>query len=55
MTEDKGKIPDYTGSLQVAAWKNTDKNGKIYLTIKVGTIANLFKNEPKPKQTEESI
>jgi len=44
---EKGKIPDYKGSLDVAAWLNTDKNGKTYISIKIANNVNLFKNEPK--------
>ena len=48
MTEDKkGQRPNYTGKLDVAAWLNKDKNGKTFLSIKVGSFVKLFKNESK--------
>ena len=42
--------PAFKGDV-VAVWKATDKNGKLYLKIKVlGVITlNAFLNEPKPK------
>lgn len=52
MTEEKKQPkekPDYTGNLDVAAWINTDKNGKTFLSVKIGSFANLFKNEQKEK------
>ena len=56
MSEKTGKLPAYTGD-GVAVWINVDKNGKKYLSIKlVGhTPVNAFKNEPKPKKTEEDV
>lgn len=43
-----GRKPDYTGD-GVAIWTNQDKNGKIYLSVKIlnGLTVNCFKNEPK--------
>lgn len=46
-SEIKGNKPDYTGKLDVAAWVNKDKHGKTYLSVKVGSYVNLFKNESK--------
>ena len=45
-----GEQPAYTGN-GVAIWKNLDKNGKVYLTIRVlnSITVNAFKNEPKPE------
>ena len=48
MEEQKKPIPDYKGSLDVAAWKHLDKNGKVYLSLKIATNVNLFANDPKP-------
>lgn len=45
-------MPDYSGQLQVSAWIKKDKNNKTFLTVKLGTIANLFKVEPKDKKLE---
>lgn len=49
MTEFQAKAPDYKGDISLSAWINTDKNGKQYLTFKVGDLklGNLFKNEPR--------
>jgi uncharacterized protein (DUF736 family) len=43
-----GKAPDYKGD-GAAAWINTDKNGKKYLSVKIlnNINVNLFKYEPK--------
>jgi len=45
--------PDFKGS-GVDIWKETDKNGKMFLKVKVlnGGIVNAFKNEPKPKRDD---
>ena len=45
--------PDFKGS-GIDIWKETDKNGKTYLKVKVlnGSTVNVFKNEPKPKKSE---
>jgi len=48
--EKETKQPDYKGKLDVACWVNKDKNGKNYLSVKLATNVNLFKNEPKPKE-----
>ncbi|MBI2498905.1 hypothetical protein HYV88_01540 [Candidatus Woesearchaeota archaeon] len=47
-----GRKPDYKGNLDVAGWINIDKNGKKYISLRIGNSANLFKNEPKPKKQE---
>ena len=38
----------------VACWVNTDKNGREYLTIRIGSIlkVNLFQDIPKPEFVE---
>ena len=58
MVEDQkkepGRQPDFKGKLDFACWKNKDKNGNTYLSIKIADNVNLFKNEPKPKQTTAS-
>jgi len=50
------KAPDYKGE-GIAIWKATDKNGKLYLKVKIlGNIAlNAFKYEPKPKVQEDIL
>lgn len=51
--ETKGKMPDYSGD-GVAVWKNVDKNGKTYLSVKVlGHYVNCFKVEPKAPQQQK--
>jgi len=45
--EIKGEKPDYTGKLEVFAWPKKDKNNKTFLSVKIGSYANLFKNELK--------
>ena len=45
--EIKGEKPDYTDKLEVSAWLKKDKNNKTYLSVKIGSYANLFKNEFK--------
>lgn len=52
MSENEPRQPDYKGSLDVAGWVNQDKNGKKYISIKLSSSCNLFKNEPKPKDNE---
>ena len=39
--------PDYKGKMDVAAWLNKDKNGKTYISVKLATNFNMFKNEPQ--------
>lgn len=48
------KAPDYKGD-GVAIWKDTDKNGQIYLKVKVLNMkpVNCFKYEPKPKEAQQ--
>ncbi|MEW6214844.1 MAG: hypothetical protein AB1478_06525 [Nitrospirota bacterium] len=41
-TQVKGDKPDFRGTLDLAAWFNTDKNGKTYLSVVVGNRLNLF-------------
>ena len=45
--EFKGTKPDFKGRLEVAAWVNTDNDGKAYLSIVLGNRITLFKNEQK--------
>lgn len=45
--EFKGSKPDFKGRLEVAAWVNTDNDGKPYLSIVLGNRITLFKNEQK--------
>jgi hypothetical protein len=56
MTEEKGKYPAYKGA-GVAIWKNTDKNGEMYLTVQIlgknGPRVNCFKYTPKPNEKQE--
>lgn len=47
------KQPDFKGSLDVSAWKNVDKNGKTYISVKFADNVNLFKYEPKQKTTKQ--
>lgn len=57
-TEKKqGRLPDFTGNLPVAAWKNTTKDGETYLSVVIGGVLkmNLFKNKPKPKPKVEDF
>ena len=50
MEQEQTRQPDYKGD-GVAVWKKNDKNGKLYLSIKVlGCYLNAFKNEPKPEK-----
>ena len=44
----KGRMPDFKGSIEVAAWKNEDNEGKPYLSVVLGTRAKLV---PVEKQT----
>ena len=45
--EFKGNKPDYKGSLHVAAWFNTDKDGNTYLSVVLGNRVKLLPNEQK--------
>jgi len=39
----KARKPDYRAKIDVPCWKNKDKNGKEYLSVKLfGTSINLF-------------
>ena len=44
------KAPDFKGD-GVAVWKATDKNGNMFLKVKIlnNPSVCVFKNEPKPK------
>jgi hypothetical protein len=53
--ESKGPKPDYVGKLDVAAWLKKDKNGKIFLSLKIGSYVNLFKNEQRNELEIEDI
>jgi len=57
MTEEfKAKVPDYKGS-GIDIWKAIDKNGNMYLKVKVlnGTSIACFKYNPKPKITTQKM
>lgn len=43
----KGDKPDSKGSLDVAAWFNTDSDGEIYLSVVIGNRARLVPNADK--------
>jgi len=43
--EIKGQAPDLKGKLDVAAWYNTDKNGKTFLSVVFGKRINLYQVE----------
>ncbi len=43
----KGDKPDFKGSLDVAAWFNTDSDGNTYLSVVLGNRIKLVKNEQK--------
>ena len=47
-SEVKGDSPDFKGSLDVAAWYNTTKDGKSYLSVKFSNRVNLFRFHYKP-------
>ena len=38
----KGKKPDFGGTLDVAAWENTDSDGNTYLSVVLGNRAKLL-------------
>ena len=48
--EFEAKAPDFKGD-GVAVWKATDKNGNMFLKVKIlnNPSVCVFKNEPKPK------
>ena len=43
----RGDKPDFKGTLDVAAWFNTDKDGKTYLSVVLGNRAKLVPNGQK--------
>ena len=45
--ENKGEKPDYKGKLEISPWLQKDKNNKTYLSVKIGSYANLFKSNSK--------
>ncbi len=45
--ESKYNKPDYSGDIQVSAWKKKDKNGKTYLSVKIDSYVNLFRFDKK--------
>jgi hypothetical protein len=42
-----GNKPDLKGTIDVAAWWNTDTEGNTYLAVQIGNRAKLVKNEQK--------
>lgn len=46
----KASKPDFKGSLDVAAWSNTDSDGNTYLAVRFG---NRMKLLPNPDKKEE--
>ena len=50
----EGKRPDFKGE-GIAVWKNHDKNGKLYLSVKIlgNIILNAWKNEQEEKPKED--
>ncbi len=42
-----GQGPDYKGTIEVAAWWNTDADGNKFLSVQIGHRAKLVKNEQK--------
>ena len=49
----KGDKPDFKGTLDVAAWFNTDSDGKTYLSVVIGNRARLVPNEQKQQDQLE--
>ena len=43
-SELKGNKPDLKGKIDVAAWYNTDQNGKTYLSVVFANRVNLFQD-----------
>ena len=43
----RGEKPDYKGTIDVAAWFNTDADGNTYLSVVLGNRAKLLRNEDK--------
>lgn len=50
MEKEESRAPDFKGD-GIAVWKNNDKNGKVYLSIKIlgDLTVRAWKNEPKDK------
>ena len=42
-----GDKPDLKGTIDVAAWWNTDAEGNTYLSVQIGNRAKLLPNEQK--------
>ena len=42
-----GSKPDLKGTIDVAAWWNTDAEGNTYLSVQIGNRAKLVVNEQK--------
>ena len=52
----KGRTPDYSSNEGIAIWENTDKNGKMYLSVKIPLLnisTNCFKVERKTEKENE--
>jgi hypothetical protein len=47
----KGNKPDLVGTVNVAAWLNTDKEGNKFLAVKIANRADLYVNENKNSNT----
>lgn len=45
-----GNKPDLKGSIEVAAWWNTDAEGNSYLSVKLGDRIKLVANPEKQEQ-----
>jgi hypothetical protein len=41
----ESKKPTWKGVLEVAGWTKKDKNGKEFISLKIGQYCNLFKVE----------
>ena len=52
-SEVKGDKPDFKGTLDVAAWLNTDSDGNTYLSVVLGNRAKLLPNEQKQQNQLE--
>lgn len=44
MENNENQKPDYKGKIEIAGWVKKDKNGKEYISVKIGSYANLFRN-----------
>lgn len=49
----KGDKPDLKGTLDVAAWENTDSDGNKFLSVVIGNRARLVLNEQKQQDQLE--